>query len=547
MKPAGPLKFTIEPEDAAIAPPTAFEAAPARQGVRVLAIVVFSVLLLLAGRAVQLAFAGDPLADKHRAGGAAIARADIVDRNGVLLATTVRAFALTATPERVWDAHATANALRSLFPELDQAQLERRLADKTHDVVYLRRSLSPQDRAHVLALGLAGIGFETEDKRDYPQGALAAHAIGFTNVDLAPMAGIEHGLDAAIREDGASGRALRLSLDVRLQYVVETELARAAIAAHASGGAAILLDAKTGETLALASWPSFDPNQFATAPEDARRDRVAGDVHELGSTIKPFTLAMALDEHRTSADERFDLMQPFIVDGQQIDDYDDVKGAAGLREILAYSSNRGAARLALRVGAQRQRFYLDRLGLLAPAPIESGRHQAPIAPPARSNRDVAGLGFGYGLAATPAALAGAYTVFANDGARVTATLLVHGPGDPIQRTPVFTPQSTRIILADMRATVTEGTGKAADIPGLEIAGKTGTAEKLGDDASYSQGRNFSSFAAVFPASAPRYVMLLSLDDVGLGGAGGTVAAPAVGRIAERIAPMLGMRVTRPAR
>ncbi|HVZ99968.1 MAG TPA: penicillin-binding protein 2 [Caulobacterales bacterium] len=545
MKPARIPTFLAE--DAA-APPPRYEAAPARNGVRFLAISVFLVLFLLAGRAVQLAFSGDPLAEPRHAPGVAVtARADIVDRNGVLLATTVRAFTLTATPANVWDARATAAALRGVFPDLDAALTERRLRDKDHDLVFLRRGLSPEERARVLALGLGGIGFAPEDRRDYPQGALAAHALGFVNVDLAPMAGVEYGLNRAIRDGGANGKPVRLSLDVRLQYIVETELARAATQAHASGGAAILLDAKSGETLAMASWPAFDPNQAGAATDDARRDRVAGDVHELGSTIKPFTLAMALDDHLTTTDERFDLMQPFVVDGQEITDYDDVRGMSGLREILAFSSNRGAARLALRVGAQRQRYYLDRLGLLSPATIESGRRQAPIAPRAQSQRDVAGLGFGYGLAATPAALAGAYTVFANDGMRVTPTLLARAAGDPAPRTPVFTPQTTRAILADMRATVTDGTGKAADVPGLEIAGKTGTAEKLGEDrTSYERGRNFSSFAAVFPASAPRYVMLLSLDDVGFGAAGGAVAAPAVARIAERAAPMLGLRVTRPA-
>ncbi len=546
MKPAGPLNFVTEEE---IAAPPRFEAAPARNGVRFLAIAIFIVLLLLAGRAVQLAFAGDPLAEpRHQPGVAVTQRADLVDRNGVLLATTVRAYILTATPSRVWDAHATAQSLLRLFPELDAAQLERRLSDKDHDVVYLRRGLSPDERARVLALGLGGLGFTPEDKRDYPQGTLAAAALGFTNVDLEPMAGVEYGLNRVIREAGAHGSPVRLSLDVRLQYVVESELARAALAAHAGGGDAILLDARSGETLAMASWPSFDPNAFASSPEDARRDRVAGDVHELGSTIKPFTLAMALDDHKTTPDERFDLMQPFLVDGQAITDYEDIRGMSGLREILAYSSNRGAARLALRVGAQRQQYYLDRLGLFAPSSLETGRRQPAIAPAVRSLRDVAGRGFGYGLAATPAALAGAYTVFANNGQRVSLTLLARAPGDPVERTPVFSPQTARIILDDMRATVMQGTGKAADIPGLEIAGKTGTAEKLGDDrTSYEEGRNFSSFAAVFPASDPRYVMLLSLDDVGQGGAGGMTAAPAVGRIAERIAPMLGLRVTRAAR
>ncbi|MES1200579.1 MAG: penicillin-binding protein 2 [Pseudomonadota bacterium] len=545
MKPFGP-STAYSTDHLAAAP--AYEAAPARNGVRFLAIGLFLLLLLLAGRAVQLAFAGDPLAEPRHAPGVAVtARADIVDRNGVLLATTVRAFALTATPARVWDPPATADALIRLFPDLDRDTLVHRLSDKSHDLVFLRRGLSPEERAGVLNLGLAGIGFSQEDRRVYPQGALAAHVLGFTDTDLKPLAGVERGLDQSIRAGGASGHQVRLSIDVRLQYAMESELAAAAGRFHASGGAAILLDGRTGETLALASWPVFDPNNIAASTEDTRRDRVAGDVHELGSTIKPFTLAMALDDHRTTPDEHFDLMAPFLIDGHAISDYEPAPGISGLREILTRSSNKGAARLALRIGADRQRYYLDQLGLLEPSQLESGRRQFPIAPRAQGPRDVAGLGFGYGLAATPAALAGAYTVFANNGERVTPTLVARAAGDSIPRTAVFTPQTVALVLSYMRATVTDGTGKAADVPGLEIAGKTGTAEKLDDTATtYNESRNFSSFAAVFPASDPRYIMLLSLDDVGQGGAGGAVAAPAVGRIATRIAPMLGLQVRAPA-
>ena len=523
------------------------EAAPARNRVRFLALVLFAVLLLLAGRAVQLAFSGDPLAQPRAAdvARASTARADLTDRNGVLMATTVRAFALTAAPDRVWNPAETAQRLMTLFPDLDRAATERRLGDHAHQLVYLRRGLTPGQREAVEALGLAGIDFEVEDRRVYPNGSMAAHALGFTDRDLSPLAGVERGMDGEIRAAGRLGRPLRLSLDVRAQHALDVELDAAARRAGASGGAAILLDGKTGETLALCSWPAFDPNEPGAAPDGARRDRVAGDVHELGSTMKPFTVAMALEAHAVAASDRFDIFHPVTIENDVvIADHEPFAAPAGLRDIIARSSNVGAAQLALRVGAERQRFYLDRLGLLSPAPLELGRRQAPIAPRAQGPRDVAGLGFGYGLAATPAALAGAYTVFVNGGARVAPTLIARAPGDAIARTPVFSTETTRLLLTYLRAAVIEGTGRAADAPGLEIAGKTGTAEKLGADrAGYDQSRNFSSFAGVFPASNPRYVIVLALDDVGAGGAGGQVAAPAVARVAERIAPILGLRVT----
>ncbi len=532
-----PLPF-LAADRAAAAPA---EAAPVRQRVRFLAIGILAVLLLLAARATQLAFSGDPLAGPRGGAIAAAARADVVDRNGVLLATSVRAFALTATPSLVWNAEETALALKRLFPELERSATVRRLSDSSRRLVFLRRALSPAEREQVLALGLAGIGFEAEDRRVYPQGVLAAHALGFTDVDLNPLAGIERGLEAEIRAAGQAGRAVRLSLDVRMQYALETELDRAARAAGASGGAAILLDGRSGEVFALASWPRFDPNAAGQASAAQMRDRVAGDVHELGSTIKPFTLAAALQEEVTATGELFDLSRPFDIDGNPIEDHEPISGLVGLRDILAHSSNIGAARLALRLGGARQRSYFERLGLTAPARLQVGRNQAPIAPAARGRRDVAGLGFGYGLAATPAALARAYTVFANQGARVEPTMLLRAPGDAIERTPVFSPEITRQVLAYLRFAVTDGTGRAAEIPGLAVAGKTGTAEQWGADA-YEEGRNFSSFAGIFPAADPRYVIVLALDETGAGEAGGAVAAPAVARTLRRIAPMLGLRV-----
>ncbi len=539
MKPLG-ASSALAPHAAVVE--TLPEAAPARNRVRFLALGLFALLILLAGRTVQLAFAGDPLAEPRRAAVAAIPRADIVDRNGVLLATTVRAYALTAAPARVWNAEETARVLGGLFPDLDRAATVRRLSDTSRQLVFLRRGLSEEERARVHGLGLAGIGFEAEDRRVYPQGAMAGHVLGFTDVDLNPLAGVERGLDEQIRAAGAAGRPVRLSLDVRIQYALEAELDLAARTAGAAGGAGVLLNARNGEALALASWPRMDPNTPGETSARARIDRVAGDVHELGSTIKPFTVAMALQERLTSSTELFDLAQPFEIGGHTIEDHERMRGPASLRDILGRSSNIGAARLALRLGGARQRAYLERLGLTEPARLELGFNEAPLAPHARGRRDVAGLGFGYGLAATPAALAGAYTVFANHGAIVAPTVVARAPDAEVDRRAVFSPEVTRQILLYLRAAVVDGTGRAADVPGLAIAGKTGTAEKFVVQSGYDESRNFSSFAGVFPANDPRYVIVVALDDTGEGAAGGAVAAPVVARTLRRIAPMLGLRV-----
>ena len=281
------------------------EAAPARHRVRFLAFAIFTVLLLLAGRAVQLAFSGDPLGAPQRTGAVtAIPRADIIDRNGVLLATTVRAFALTAEPRLVWGASETADVLRRAFPELDHATLVRRLTDTSRRLVYLRRGLTPQQRQQVLSLGLAGIGFEAEDRRAYPQGELAAHALGFTDVDLNPLAGVERGLDQQIREAGQAGRQVRHSLDVRMQYALEVELAAAARAAGPAvrpcRPAAAARDRGPRDPSALRARPRVPAGRRARGPPRARRAR----GRHVGAPPVPRRLGAASRGTRTRSHSR---------------------------------------------------------------------------------------------------------------------------------------------------------------------------------------------------------------------------------------------------
>jgi cell division protein FtsI (penicillin-binding protein 3) len=320
---------------------------------------------------------------------------------------------------------------------------------------------------------------------------------------------------------------------------------------HASGAAAIVLNGRTGETLALASWPAFDANEPGAAAEAARINRAAAQRFEMGSTLKSFTVAIALEEGLANLEERFDL-SPFALDGFTIRETHAIASPATLRDIIAQSSNVGAARLALRLGPDRQRDYFRRLGLLAAAPIDAPESAAPLAPMRTDPLSVAVLGYGHGLAVSLVALTSGYTVFANDGARVAPTLLARAPGEAPGVVRVFSPQTARTLVQLMRATVTEGTGRAADVPGLEIAGKTGTAEKAGEE-SYEADRTFSSFVAVLPASNPGYVIALALDEPARRATadgritGGAVAAPTVGRIAARIAPHLGLIPRGPSR
>ena len=523
------------------------EAAPARRRIAVVAGTLAIAFLGLAARATQLAFAGDPLADaRGRGEAAAPMRADLLDRNGAILATTLPSFTLVAEPANVWDAPSVARKLAALFPDLDAATVERRLSQKNLSVVYLKRNVSPKQRDAVFEQGLAGVSFRDDSTRVYPQGDLAAHLVGGVSSENKGYAGVESGLDAEILRAGALGKPVRLSVDIRVQHALEAELDRSIKASSAEGAAGIILDGKTGEVLAMASLPSFNPNDPPAPDSDVRLNRAARAVYEMGSSLKPFTVAMGLEAGVTTPDEIFDLSKPLPVGDIVVQDYKGLGRPASLAESFADSSNIMAATIALRVGAERQRAALRELGLYDRAVLQLPETARPILPRQDNAVTTAVLGYGHGMAMSLAALADAYTVFANDGARVQTTLLARESGDAPAKTKVFEPKTARTVLALMRRVVTDGTGRRADVPGLEIAGKTGSAEKPNDKGVYVPDSLFSSFAAVFPASKPQYVIVVALDqpkataESGNLATGGAVAAPTVGRIAARMAPLMNV-------
>lgn len=526
------------------------EPAPGRTRINKLALLMMAIFGVLAARAVQLSFAGPPESARNAPRPAAVApvvaRADLVDRNGVLLATMLPGWILAGEPEKIWDPAQAAKRLATVLPDLDVAATERRLRSKGK-FVHLKPGLTTSQRRAVHDLGIAGISFEREQRRVYPNGMLAGHALGGVNRENAGVGGVESALDSEIRRAGA-GR-IDLSLDTRIQYALESELADAAWGAKAKRGAAVILDGHTGETLAIASWPQMDPNAPGAGAEDARRNWASGAVYEMGSTLKPFTVAAALDAGQVNLTERFVLTEALTVDGVTIRDPHPFVGPATIREAVAHSSNVAMAEIALRMGAQRQRDYFTKLGLFDRTSIQIGGTPAPIAPRSQSRLTTAVLGYGHGLATSVVALAGAYTVFTNNGARTTPTLLRRRDGDKVRTTPVFSAIATQETLQLMRDVVVEGTARRADLRGLDIAGKTGTAEKPGADGRYDPDKQLSSFAAIFPARAPRYVIVLALDEPqrtaenGNLSTGGAVAAPAVGRVVTRITPFLGAAPT----
>jgi cell division protein FtsI (penicillin-binding protein 3) len=515
---------------------------------RILAMAILVGFAIIALRVITLPLLVDARASERRDIDApAFTRADLVDRNDVLLATTIPGYNLAADPRLVFEPEKAARELKRILPDLDQAQVARKLADRSRKFVIVANKITQRQKQAILAVGVAGLMFEDAPRRAYPNGVLAAHALGFVNRGFAGVAGVERGLDGVIRKAGQSGAHVRLSLDIRLQYALEQELGAAVARANAEGGAGVLLDGATGEVLALASAPQFDPNRPGAGDDPAKLNRASGAIYEMGSTIKPFTLAMAMQDGLVRHDEPFTPSTPVNAGGVMLKDHDPKPGQITIRDALVHSSNTVMAELALRLGAEKQRAYLDELGLLRRLPIEMGESGQPFAPLRTTPEQVGRMGFGHGAMMSLLQMAGAYTVFVNAGERASPTMLAQVSGDPVRRTRVFDPIVAQEVLLMMRDVVMIGTGKTADIEGLEIAGKTGTAE-IFDGRVYDPDRQVSSFIAVFPASAPRFVLALAVMEPARTQANGgqataaATAAPAAGRVAARIAPFLGLGV-----
>ncbi len=468
-------------------------------------------------------------------------RADIVDRNGDLLATSVTVYSLFADPRAMMDGDLVADRLAGVLPGLDRDQIARRLARKDRAFVWIRRGLTPRQKQAVFALGLEGLGFREEIRRSYPRGTLAGHVLGYAGADGDGLGGLEYSHDARL---DAGGAPLRLTLDSNVQFSLETELAQGVSRYQARAGAGIVLDARKGDILAMASWPPLDPHAATRIAVDhpSRYNHALGSVFELGSVFKPLTVAAALQAGRVTLSETFAVEAPIEVGGRTISDTHPIASKATLRDIIAESSNIGTVKIAWRLGPEGQKAALEALGLTGQVSADLPGAAKPILPDVFDPLHAATVAYGHGIAVSPLALAAAYTAFANDGVRV-APRLVAGSGVPAPRQAAWSAETNRAMLDILRQAVVAGTGQLADSPGYRVAGKTGTAEKPIAGV-YSEGANICSFAAVFPADRPEYVVLIVLDEPQAGPdrgrAAGWNAAPTAGAVIERIAPILGV-------
>lgn len=479
-----------------------------------------------------------------RRGATVLARGDIYDRNGIPLAQTIDAWSIGVHPAKIiGDRRLLAEDLARLMPERTAEDYYAILTSKM-TFTYLRRRAAPELVAAVNALGDPGLAFAREPERLYPQGSLASHILGFTDFDGHGVAGIERVFDKRL----AGREGINLSIDRRIQQAMESELGAAMAKFSAIGAAGVVMDIKTGEVLALTSLPEMNPNRPGQGAPDAQFNRATLGVYELGSTFKPFTVAMAMDAGViTSLGQQYNCPKVLRVGRFSITDTHPFGRGCTVAEIMQESSNIGTAQIAAQLGGGRQKEFLSRMRFLSPVAIELREQGRPLTPGANwSEISTMTVGYGHGIAVSPLHLATGYATLFNGGLYRPATLIRRGPGNPLpagQR--VFSEETSYKMRALLRLVVTNGTGGKADAVGFRVGGKTGTAEKI-VGGRYTGAKVVTTFAGVFPMDAPRYVVVAMLDEpqatketYGFHTAGWNVA-PVVKGVVARIGPMLGV-------
>lgn len=482
-------------------------------------------------------------------------RPDILDRNGEILATDIKTASLFAEPRKIVDPDETIEMLSTVLPDLDWEATYKRLKSGA-GFVWVKRGLTPRQQSQIMALGVPGIGFRTEKRRFYPGGPTASHILGLVNVDNQGIAGMEKYIDSQgltdLRSVGlATGQSLepvRLSIDIRVQHIMRDVLIKAMERYRAIAAGAVVLNVKTGEVIAMASVPDFDPNNPVHALDKDRLNRMSAGTYEMGSTIKSFTTAMALDSGKFNLNSRLDASRPLVFGRQTIRDFHGKGRVLTLPEVFIFSSNIGSGREADAVGIEGHRAFLKKIGLLDRLQTELPEVARPVEPRVWKKVHSMTISFGHGMMTTPLQTAVGAAALMNGGKLMPPTFLMRTQAEADQvAKQIIHPQ----VSADMRylyrlnATAPGGSGKRATVPGYRVGGKTGTAEKV-VHGRYSKDVRFNAFLASFPMDDPTYVVLTIIDEPKpeegkFSATAGLNAAPMVSEIIRRSASFLGVK------
>jgi cell division protein FtsI (penicillin-binding protein 3) len=485
--------------------------------------------------------------------GLSTARPDIVDSTGEVLATDIRISSLFAEPFRIPDPEDAVKRIAATMPELSLEEIERKLLSQSR-FVWLKRQITPKQEGEIRALGIPGIGFRSEHRRVYPKGDLASHIHGIVNIDNQGLTGLERYMDtdglSALREMGLSGdnkmEPVKLSINANVQNVLLDELRKAKDLYKAIAAAGVILNANTGEVVALVSLPDFDPNRPVDINLKDRLNRVSAGTYEMGSTFKVFTTAMGIDSGKVWLDSKFDARNPIRIGGFTIGDFHGKHRVLTTEEVFIYSSNIGTAKIADAVGTEGHKAFLTKLGLLTKIETELPEVATPTSPKEWKKINSVTISFGHGASTTPLQTAVAAAAVLNGGKLIRPTFFprTQAEADAIA-VQVMHPETSTAMRYLFRSNVQNGSGKRADVPGYFVGGKTGTAEKV-VHGHYSSAVRFNAFLSGFPINDPKYVVLTVLDEPkplpGQAAAtSGMNAAPTAGAVIRRIAPLLGMQ------
>jgi len=527
--------------------------ARARVGFAILAFAV--IYTVIGGRLVMFAIGADGPSARRAAAQDAIAtaRPDIVDRNGEVLATDVKAPSLFGEPRRIIDKDEAIELLTATLPDLDTSEVRDRLTSKK-GFVWLKREITPKQQQEIHRLGIPGIGFLRENKRVYPTGNEVAHLIGLVNIDNQGIAGMEKWLDsnglADLHRAGFATdrlqRPVELSVDLRVEHALRDELLKAKEKFHAKAASGLVSNVRTGEIVAMVSVPDFDPNSPKEAHDPDRINRLTTGVYEMGSTFKAFTLAMALDTGKYDLNSMWDARGPLHYGKFAIHD-DEPKGRfLNMKEVFTFSSNVGAARIALSQGVEAHKAFLRKMGQLERLRTELPESASPILPRHWGDLNTVTIAFGHGIAVAPLQAVMGIDALVNGGYLIPPTFMKRTEQEAMAIAKrVIKPETSEKMRFLMRLNAEIGTARKADVNGYYIGGKTGTAEKV-INGHYAKKRVLTAFTAILPADNPRYQLLVMLDEpqalketYGFITSGWN-AVPTGGNVIARIAPLLGI-------